>query len=174
MNSTRRYIQVGALISDCQQYRYRLWRRWNDGRAVLVFIMFNPSTADGEQDDPTIRKCVGFADRAGYGGIEILNLFAYRATKPADLKLASWPVGPENDAHIRAVLDTYQSVVCAWGVNATTREGWARVRQVVGILSEYSDRPPMALKLTANGVPWHPLMLGYDVTWVPYQLRDEP
>lgn len=170
MNPTRRYIQVGALISDCQQYRYRLWRRWNDGRSVLVFIMLNPSTADGVQDDPTIRKCVGFADRAGYGGIEILNLFAYRATKPADLKLAGWPVGAENDAHIRAVLNRYPSVVCAWGSNATTGEGWTRVSQVMRLVYEFTDQPK-ALKLTPNGVPWHPLMLGYDTTWVPYQLR---
>lgn len=170
MNPTRRYIQVGALISACQQYRYRLWRRWNDGRPVLVFIMLNPSTADGEQDDPTIRKCVGFADRAGYGGIEILNLFAYRATKPADLKLAGWPVGPENDAHIHAVLDTYPSVICAWGANGITREGWNRAHQVMDIVTNHIAQP-MALKLTANGVPWHPLMLGYDVEWVPYQLR---
>lgn len=170
MNPTRRYTQVGALISACQAYRYRLWRRWNDGRAVLVFIMLNPSTADGTQDDPTIRKCVGFADRAGYGGIEILNLFAYRATKPADLKLTGWQIGPENDEHIRAVLDTYSSVVCAWGANATSRQGWERVHQVMDIVTQYTDQPK-ALKLAANGVPWHPLMLGYDTEWVPYQLR---
>ena len=170
-----RYSDVGAIVSPCGLYRYRLWRRWGDGSLnALTFIMLNPSTADGEQDDPTIRKCVGFADRAGYKGIEILNLFAYRATKPADLKAAGYPVGPDNDVHIRAVLDCYSGVVVAWGANAATGPGRDRVRQVMGILSEYSDRPPKALKLTANGVPWHPLMLGYGGEWVPYTLSGAP
>ena len=75
-------MMKGAVISDCKRYRYRLWRIWNGSQSRLVFVMLNPSTADGEQDDPTIRKCVGFAERLGYGGIEVVNLFAWRATDP--------------------------------------------------------------------------------------------
>src|SRR5437868_12651695 len=72
---------VSAVISPCGKFRYRLTRQWGEG-AALPFVMLNPSTADAEQDDPTIRKCVGFAKRMGYDGIEVVNLYAYRATKP--------------------------------------------------------------------------------------------
>src|SRR5437870_4841901 len=110
---------VSAVISPCGKFRYRLTRQWGEG-AALPFVMLNPSTADAEQDDPTIRKCVGFAKRMGYDGIEVVNLYAYRATKPADLKKAGYPRGPENDRHIEAALveSHANSVICAWGVNA--------------------------------------------------------
>lgn len=168
---TTRYTDVGAIVSDCGRYRYRLWRRWGDGgQGSLVFIMLNPSTADGEQDDPTIRKCVGFAKRAGYRGIEIINLFAYRATKPADLKASGYQIGPQNDTHIKAVLSIYQDVVVAWGTNADCGAGWLRVRRVMEMVADAYIQPS-ALKLTANGIPWHPLMLGYETEWVPYRLK---
>lgn len=168
---SKHYTFTGALVSPCGLYRYRLWRRWSD-KPVLIFIMLNPSTADGEQDDPTIRKCVGFADRMGYGGIEILNLFAYRATKPADLKAAGYLVGPDNDSHIKATLNIYHDVICAWGVNAATAQGWARVKQVMEIVDGIGIEAD-ALRLTANGIPWHPLMLPYACEPIPFDLRNQ-
>ncbi|MFD3920195.1 DUF1643 domain-containing protein [Streptomyces sp. NPDC058595] len=89
-----------ALISDCGRYRYRLTRTWGPGPAA-VMVMLNPSTADGTQDDPTVRRCVTFADAWGCGGLIVVNLYAWRATKRAELKLAPDPVGPDNDAHLR-------------------------------------------------------------------------
>lgn len=157
----KRYTDKGAVISGCGLYRYRLWRRWDDSLPVLPFIMLNPSTADGEEDDHTIRKCVGFAERMNCGGIEIVNLFAFRATKPLDLKLAGWSVGPSNDAHICTVLRAYgPRVLCAWGVNIQCAAGWARVAAVRQLLEEHGGHP-VALRLTGNGVPWHPLTLPY-------------
>jgi len=150
---------VSAVISPCGKFRYRLTRQWGEG-AALPFVMLNPSTADAEQDDPTIRKCVGFAKRMGYDGIEVVNLYAYRATKPADLKKAGYPRGPENDRHIEAALveSHANSVICAWGVNA---RGLSRPTEVLEIIRRTGMRPT-ALKLTDDGIPCHPLMLAYD------------
>jgi len=153
-----------ADISPCGRFRYRLARRWAAGPA-LVFIMLNPSKADGDIDDPTVRKCIGFAKRLGYSGVEIVNLFAYRATDPADLKRAGYPVGDENDAAIMAAVMLAvifgKPVVCAWGAHARSTEGQQRVRQVMELL-RFVKADAKALKLSDDRTPWHPLMLSYD------------
>lgn len=158
------YITKGAHFSECGKFRYRLWRRWSEGRA-LVFIMLNPSTADGLSDDHTIRKCVWFAKMFGYGAIEVVNLFAYCATKPSALKTAGFPVGPDNDMHLNAVLSGSGAVVCAWGVNA---KGLPRVAEVMQLVHDhYHDA--YALR-QSDGVPHHPLMLPYSCTLEPFKL----
>src|SRR5688572_12557148 len=95
----------GARFSECGTYRYVLWRQWNEVNGDVAFVGLNPSTADDEKDDPTIRRCIGFAKRWGYGGVVMLNLFAYRATRPDAMWAARVAdadiVGPQNDAHIR-------------------------------------------------------------------------
>jgi hypothetical protein len=104
-----------AVTSPCGKYRYRLTRTW-DGRTLpLVWIMLNPSTADAEIDDPTIRRCVSFSKREGAGGLEVLNLFAFRATDPKALRTEADPIGPDNDEWIREVLHPHSRVVAAWG-----------------------------------------------------------
>lgn len=152
-------IVNGAIISNCGKYRYRLWRRWGDGSA-LVFIMLNPSTANEEEDDPTIRKCIGFAKALGHGAIEVVNLYAYRATDPKDLKAAGYPVGPSNDDHIRSVVNIHgndHNLICAWGANA---RGLSRPTDVKGMIHDIG-KPMYSLRLTKDGVPSHPLMLPY-------------
>lgn len=158
----------GAVISPCGTYRYSLVRSWDDTRSALVFLMLNPSIADGNVDDPTIRKCMGFAKRLGYGGIVVLNLFAYRATKPADLFAAGETVaiGPENDRVIRAFCDPWRPIVCAWGSNA--KMGSPRVREVLHLLrvDRYVDDMGCsirALAINKDGTPAHPLYLSYEV-----------
>ncbi len=160
----------GAIISACQRYRYRRWRRWDNLLPVLVFIMLNPITANCEDDDPTIRKCIGFAKKLGYGGIEVVNLYAFRATDPADLRRAGYPIGPENDGHIKAVVESHatglrENVLCAWGANA---RGLSRPDEVLAMLEEWSVQP-LALKLSMDGTPHHPLMLPYKHTLIPMQ-----
>lgn len=162
----------GAEISPCGLYRYKLWRRWGeDNLQSMVFIMLNPSTADGNSDDPTIRKCIGFAKRLGYGGITILNLFAYRATKPSALKVAKiqyglkYIVGQENATYIDNALWTSDIVgnpiFCAWGANA---RGSAIVDSFLQHAKiKYPGVHLMALKLLDDGTPQHPLMLPYDL-----------
>lgn len=155
-------MNPSAILSDCGKFCYRLSRTWDDGiqSCRAVFVMLNPSTADAEQDDPTIRKCIGFARRWGAGGIDVVNLYAYRATDPADLKAAGRPVGPENDRYIdETVVQPGDDgwVICAWGVNA---KGLERPAKVLARLGELGVKP-CALRLTATGIPWHPLMLPY-------------
>ncbi|AJG18802.1 DUF1643 domain-containing protein [Cupriavidus basilensis] len=149
-----------AVVSECGTYRYRLGRRWDDGPAML-FVMLNPSTADAEQDDPTIRKCIGFATRKGFGAVEVVNLFGYRATNPADLKAAGYDSGPENQRAItdavRESIDEGGAIVLAWGANA---RGLAAPVVVQGIVRGMGAKAH-ALRLLDDGTPAHPLMLPY-------------
>lgn len=152
-----------AAISACGQFRYMLSRSWGDG-PVLTFVMLNPSTADAEQDDATVRKCIGFAKHFGYWGIRIVNLFAYRARDPKDLRRSGWLVGPENDAWLRRAATwawaNNEPIVCAWGAHARGHAGQRRVAEVVEILQgEQCDL--RALQILADGTPSHPLMLAY-------------
>lgn len=153
-------MQKQATISDCGMFRYQLSRRWGQGRPML-FVMLNPSTADASVDDPTIRKCIGFAQRNGCEAIEVVNLFAYRATDPRDLARAGYPIGPLNDDHIAAAAASTKCaggiVVCAWGAHA---RGLYRANDVSIRLAKICCEPH-ALKLLSDGTPAHPLMLPY-------------
>lgn len=104
-------------------YRYTLRRSWLGTGGVLNFIMLNPSTADDVFDDPTIRKCIGFAKRWGFSGLVVTNLFAFRATDPAELRqLAKMDYAKavgESDGHLIAEASQAAAVVCAWGDHGT-------------------------------------------------------
>lgn len=143
-----------AIISDDGLYRYELRRVWDDG-TLVNFVMLNPSTADADRDDPTIRRCIGFAARWGYSGIVVTNLYAYRATRPRDLWLAADPVGPSNDSHLAAAVEG-ASVVAAWGVNARPD----RVADVLARIRRTNE--VSALGLTKDGHPRHPLYVRSD------------
>ncbi|MGL4281256.1 MAG: DUF1643 domain-containing protein, partial [Albidovulum sp.] len=84
-----------ALYSDCGAYRYRLSRDWSEGPRI-AFILLNPSTASEARNDPTVARCEGRARRSGFGGFDVLNLFGFRATRPADLRAAADPFGADN------------------------------------------------------------------------------
>lgn len=152
-----------AVISECGQFRYRLIRVWDVDLPRLAFVMLNPSTADASQDDPTIRKCIGFAKRLGFGGIFVVNLYAFRATDPAMLRKQGYLVGPKNDAHIGFAAWECETLICAWGANA---RGLARPGEVLDIIKR-TGRKPMALRILAGNVPAHPLMLPYSCTLEP-------
>ncbi len=144
-----------VVLSDCLRFRYELHRTWDVALPRLVFVMLNPSGADGWVNDRTIDKCMAFARLLGYGGIIVLNLFAFRATDPDDLRAAGYPVGPLNDAHIAAVAGRGHDVICAWGAGAAKL---ARPRAVMAILRAAGAKP-MALRMTRGGAPGHPLYL---------------
>ena len=107
-----------ATISACTKYRYSLRRTWQEGGRVVCFIMLNPSTADADIDDPTIRRCVGFGKSWGYDALEVVNLFAWRETEPKFLITPSDPIGPDNDGAILEASGRAELVVCAWGSHA--------------------------------------------------------
>lgn len=144
-----------AIISDCGRFRYLLSRTWDNALPVLLFVMLNPSTADALADDATIRRCSAFGRAHGFGGIEVVNLFAFRATAPADLRRAGWPIGPENDTHIAAAAARAQVVCVAWGA---VKEANERVQVVMPILRR-AGRLPHCLHVTRSGYPGHPLYL---------------
>lgn len=149
-----------ATLSDCGRYRYRLGRAWDETLPRLGFVMLNPSTADADVDDPTIRKCMGFAERAGCGGIEVVNLFAWRATDPRALRAAGYPVGPLNIAAIADMLGAVPRVVCAWGANARGTIGQNQSELALSLIRA-RGRTPEVLRLLDDGTPAHPLMLPY-------------
>ena len=171
------YVSKGATISADGRYRYLLWREWRGTHArrnwrwwgkdgaghemgdpkACVFIMLNPSTADGEIDDPTIRRCVGFAASLNYERLEVVNLFAHRATDPKALlalRHTDDPVGFDNQRHIERATSDAGLVIAAWGAHGAhlgqdeTVRGWV-----------CQDGPLHCLGKTAKGFPRHPLYL---------------
>ena len=149
---------LGAVFSPCGSYRYLLWRLPNARASLLSMGMLNPSTADERADDPTIIRCRRVAARAGHANLLVWNLFAYRATAPADLKRAAEPIGPDNDAAIALALTLSRRTVLAWGNHASHL---ARGAQVLAGLP--ADMPVAALGLTKQGQPRHPLYLATTV-----------
>ncbi|WP_027947183.1 DUF1643 domain-containing protein [Amycolatopsis taiwanensis] len=154
-------VQKSAVISPCGTYRYELTRRWSDGPPV-GWVMLNPSTADANLDDPTIRRCIAFAKAWGYGGIVVRNLYALRATDPRELDRHSEPIGPDNDAHLARCVGEPLTIV-AWGAR-----GGDRGREVLGLLASRGVRPHL-LATTGDGQPRHPLYLRADLLPVPVQ-----
>lgn len=152
----------GAVFSDCHRYRYALWRRWDTRKPMVMFIGLNPSTADASVDDPTMRRCGGFARSWGYGGFYMTNLFAYKATRPQDLKAAAHPIGPDNDQWITALAAQAERVVLAWGVHGTLQ---GRDKAVLGLLDE-----AWCIGLSKHGHPRHPLYLKADLQPQPFCL----
>lgn len=139
-----------AVMSECGRYRYSLTRHWGTGHRLL-FIMLNPSTADEHDDDPTIRRCIGFAQRNGFGELHVCNLFAYRATVPRQLRTADDPVGPLNDEWIQREMGHASLTVAAWGAWPGAEE---RAREVVKLAGH---GPLFCLGTTKDGSPRHPL-----------------
>ena len=134
-------------------YRYLLSRRWGRG-APALFVMLNPSTADAADDDQTIRRCIGFARRWRAPALEVVNLYALRATRPRDLFAHAAPVGPENDDAIREAADRAGAIVVAWGVHGA--RDTSRVERVLELLD---GRALVCLGVSAGGQPRHPLYL---------------
>jgi hypothetical protein len=142
----------GAEFSPCRRYRYALLRGWERQKGYAMFIGLNPSTADETVDDPTIRRCMGFARAWGYGALCMVNLFAYRATQPADMLAQADPVGPLNDVYLTHLAASADVVVAAWGNHGQHLERDQRVRGLLGQQLHY-------LRLTKDGHPGHPLYL---------------
>ena len=150
-----------ANISPCGTYRHRLYHRWGDRSRVCGFIMLNPSTADDVEDDPTVRRCRGFAEREGCNGMVIVNLYQLRATDPRELLRHPDPVGPGADQEIATVAQMCSGpLIAAWGT-----KGGQRALQVArewrGVLK--------CLGVTKDGHPKHPLYLAADAPLIDFE-----
>lgn len=147
-----------AELSDDKLYRYVLTRTWREQPGFLLWIMLNPSTADALKDDATIRKCMGFARRWGYGSIRVVNLYAFRATYPADLERTPDPVGPDNDEWIRSTAGKATGIIAGWGGSGPWPGVKRRAIEVAGLLPHVEVA---CIGRTREGFPRHPSRPGY-------------
>lgn len=160
----------GAVFSGDRLHRYVLWRLWNarvPGETHLpryaMVIGLNPSTADEQHDDPTVRRCINYAKSWGYDGLVMTNLFAYRATNPHVMFGAADPIGPENDDWLVQLAQNAALVVAAWGVHGTFR---GRAAHVTRLLAPHA--PLHCISTTRAQQPGHPLYLRGDLVPRPY------
>lgn len=144
-------MKRNALLSENRQYRYSLVRSWDDCKPRCAFIMLNPSTADENVDDPTIKKCTKFCMTWGIGTLEVVNLFAFRSTDPDDMLQARDPSGPSNDQSILAAAECASIIVAAWGTNGAFKK---RDEHVLNLLRL---KTICCLDMTKHGFPKHPL-----------------
>jgi len=150
-----------AKFSPCRRYRYTLWRHWGGLTGYVAFIGLNPSTATETLDDPTIRRCMHYAQDWGFSGLCMLNIFAFRATLPKDMKAEPEPIGPENDLEIHLAAAGAAMVVAAWGTHGKHLDRDRDVRLLVPKLHH--------LKLNSDGTPGHPLYLRKTLMPIPWE-----
>lgn len=141
-----------ATLSPCGKYRYRLQRQWRAGDHTVLWIMLNPSTADSTNDDPTIRRCIAFSKAWGYEGMAVGNLFAWRATDPAELLTDDVRPGEaENILHLREMAAWSDLIVAAWGSHK------AATPRLTEALWKTLGKNLWSLGRTKTGAPRHPL-----------------
>ena len=153
-------VNKNATFSDCRKYRYALSRNWNSKKKSILFIGLNPSTANEKIDDPTIRRCINYAQNWGYGSLLMVNLFAYRATMPSELKNVKNPIGNDNDLHILELSKKADLAVAAWGNNGTLLNRDKEIKKILPNL--------MCLKINKSGQPAHPLYQKKDLKLIKY------
>ena len=160
-----------AILSDARLYRYVLWRKWDESKPYVMFIGLNPSTADETEDDPTIRRCISFAKSWGFGGLAMVNLFAWRATNPKDLLLKTYdPVGPDNDMYLVTTGRSCSLVVVAWGNGDIVK--YVDPERPVHVARMFDNLCTLAIN--NDGQPGHPLYLKKDTVpqlWTPSLLE---
>lgn len=148
-----------AIYSDCENYRYALTRIWQPEAAKVLFVMLNPSTATEFQNDPTVERCERRARALGFGGFQVCNIFAWRATDPRQLRKQPDPIGPENDRMILSASQWADEIICAWGTHGAYLDRGAGVKRLLGA----TELPLKHLGLSKAGHPKHPLYIGYAV-----------
>lgn len=159
------FLERDAVISDCERYRYLLRRAWDHDGQRALFIMLNPSTADAEVDDTTIRSCIRLCKSWGYGSFEAVNLYGYRATDPKDLAKAESPVGPDNDRVVEAAVNRCDTAICAWGANGMVSP---RNEQMLRLIWRRRHEA-WCLGTTKAGHPKHPLYIKSGTPLVAYR-----
>lgn len=158
-------MSKGAMFSRDRAYRYTLVRQWKPSGApnMVSFVGLNPSTADETTDDPTVRRCINFAQRWGFDGMYMLNAFAFRATDPEEMKAAASPIGPENNQVIVEYSRVSKLTIICWGNHGAYLD---RGHFVKGLINN-----PFCLGWNKTGEPKHPLYLAKDTPPRPYNER---
>lgn len=154
--STRRLfedVEKTAWLSSCGRYRHALGRHWDREKGFALFVGLNPSTADADADDPTIRRCVRFAHDWGFGGLEMCNLYDWRATDPKQLPRLGFAVSDKNDPTLRCRAADAGIVIAAWGAVP-----WAQDRIDEVFRKVFNEEKRWhCLKFTKSDFPQHPL-----------------
>ena len=159
-------LSGGATFNDT--YRYHLWREWSKLHNHVTFVMLNPSTADHAEDDPTMTRCVDFAKRHGFGGLDVVNLFALRSSSPSALARASDPWGPDFKTYFKHVVLRNKTVVVGWGAHPQANRGYAHLVNTglvdylkgalcLGMNTGGSPKHPLFVRKTKEFEPWHTL-----------------
>lgn len=151
-------LNAPAILSDDERHRFWLRRsvRTLDapaGESLVVFVMLNPSTADAQVDDPTIRRCKGFAARWGFSDLGVVNLWSLRATNPAELERWDWRADYAARARNQLIIDLACEraglVIGAWGATVERVDvPWPLLQAPDGFY---------CLGTTKSGQPRHPL-----------------
>ncbi len=153
-------IPKGAIFSEDRKYRYALWRVWNPARAILLQIGLNPSDANEFKNDPTVTRGIVRADRTGYGGFFMANLYGFVSTDPKTLLNNGDSVGELTDYYLKQMIELSERQLCGWG---SFKPVQARASIVLSMIPE-----PYCLGINADGQPKHPLYIGYDKPMVKY------
>jgi hypothetical protein len=157
-------IEKGAQFSDDRRYRWALWRTWDADDGHVMFVGLNPSIANENQDDPTVRRCIGFAKRWGYGGIYMMNLFGFCSTDPKGMQNQDEPVGEENNQMLFMYAQRAEKVIAAWGDFGCAVKRGHEVEGLitVGTASIIARHKKLyCLGRTKIGSPRHPLYVPY-------------
>ena len=153
-------MKKDVVLSPCRKYRYALRRIWDDSKKRMMFIGLNPSYADENKDDQTIKRCISYAKQWGYGGVIMGNLFAFRTPSPAEMIKAGQPIGEENDKWLKRLLKEADLVVGIWG-NSGAFLG--RAAEVAAVFPELH-----CLRITGSGQPHHIRNLPDGIKAIPY------
>jgi len=168
ITTTNLTTTAGATVSACGTYRYHLWRSWDENRPHLTFLMLNPSTADALSDDPTLRRISKISREFGYGGVDVLNLYAFRSPHPSILAKAKSPHGPHQTHYLSQQIiklqNTQTPLVLAWGNHAKT----ADTQDILHRLTQ-AEITLTTLGLTKQHQPMHPLFSPTPPKLYPYQ-----
>jgi hypothetical protein len=164
------YIEKDAVISgEHQEYRYSLRRIWDKEKEIITFVLMNPSTADAMEDDMTVKKCVKLASFNGFGGIEIVNLYSFRATKPESLigQGKKYLIGDDCDSYILNSARN-RKVVLGWGNIAKELKEVKKYKrdEEVAEMLQNKDNELHCLALTAKGCPKHPLFIPNETKFI--------
>ncbi|EKC6206086.1 TPA: DUF1643 domain-containing protein [Escherichia coli] len=158
-------VNKDAIFSVCGKYRYAISRTWDAAKPYALFIGLNPSYADAELDDPTLKRCISFAQSWGFGGVRIANLFAYVCTDRFEMMRFPEPVGADNDKYLAELIAGAGIVVAAWGNEGRHLKRSAVVRAFLPVDTK-------CFKINATGEPMHPLYVHGDTKLIPFLMPD--
>lgn len=161
----------GASFSECREYRFALWRIWDESKPLVMFIGLNPSTANETEPDQTIKSVTRISKNLGYGGFYMMNCFPYVSTNPNDLIDHDKTVYSQqqffiNNQKLKEVSDKCKDIVFAWGKFKVLQK---RSLELIKMFPHAK-----ALILNKDNSPRHPLYVKSDCQLIPFSITKTP